>query len=56
MEEHLAIVNGTLNIALNAFRHIISGNFRTFTPHTRSIGRFSDLVCYDLIITDRMGR
>ena len=36
-----------VNIALNDFRHIMSGN----TPHIKIDGLFSP---YDIIITDRM--
>ena len=45
-----------VNIARNAFRHIISAIFRKLSQYTRVMGRFSDVVRYDLIITDRMGR
>ena len=52
----LAILSVMINIALNAICHIISGILRKFTPHTRAMGRFSDVMWYDLIITDRTGR
>ena len=31
-----------------AFRHIISEKFRKLSQYTRAMGRFSDLVRYDL--------
>ena len=55
VECHLPIVNGSLNIARNAFRHIISGNFWKLCLY-RVMGRFSDVVCYDLSVTFRMSR
>ena len=45
-----------VNVGVKTFRHIILGFFGEVTPHNRVIGRFSDVVRYDLIITDRMGR
>ena len=45
-----------LNIARNAFRHIIPGNPSDIEFILTSMGRFSDVVCYDLSVTFRMGR
>ena len=44
VEWYLPILSVMVNIALDASRHIISGIFRKFTPHTRAMDRFSDLV------------
>jgi len=40
VEWYLPILSVMVNIALNAFRHIISGIFREFTPHANIDGSF----------------
>ena len=42
-----------INIARNAFRHIISRNLSDMSRYTRAMGRFMDV---DLIITKGLGR
>ena len=44
------------SVALNAFRHVISGYLSDIESMCRAVGRFSDFVRYNLNITDRLGR
>ena len=45
-----------MKIVPGGFRHIISGMLQILSLYTKAMGRFSEVVWYDLIITDRMGR
>ena len=43
------------DIAINAFRHLMSRNFRGFTPHNRAMGRFMEVFARSILPKKRIG-